>query len=415
MGGRMKEDIMGNMKKIGTVLSLKLGLAVFCAMAALAPAVFAEDAKPAAPALSADDLKKALGLSIYLQAGYTYNSDAGAIGGEEEQNDLRVFDHKANSFTLDLAQIVFQKDPALGNVGYKLKFSAGETAKWIHSRGLSGAPLDQPQSGEGTDSFDVTEAYVSYTAAVGRGLRFDFGKMVTYHGAEVIEAIDNPNYSRSFLFNFAIPFTHTGLKVSYSFTDALSASFHIVNGWDNSTDNNQAKTYGVSLGFTPAEVFSLTVNGMTGAEQDEQGTNVPTMGSASSNKRDLLDVVATIKPMKPLSIILNTDNGREQNVPALPSGASGPAEWKGYAGIVKYDLSDRHSVAARGEVFNDEDGFRTGTAQRLKEVTLTWEIRLNGGLILRPEYRHDSSDVASFDNGTKNSQNTVALGAMYRW
>jgi hypothetical protein len=77
------KDIMSNMKKIGTVLSLKLGLAVFCAMAALAPAVFAEDAKPAAPALSADDLKKALGLSIYLQAGYTYNGDAGAIGGEE--------------------------------------------------------------------------------------------------------------------------------------------------------------------------------------------------------------------------------------------------------------------------------------------------------------------------------------------
>ena len=403
------------MQKRSPIPGLKIALAILCAMAALTSAAFAEDAKPAAPVLSADDLKKALGLSVYLQAGYTYNSNAGAIGGEEEQNDLRVFDHKANSFTLDLAQIVFQKDPALGNVGYKLKFSAGETAKWIHSRGLSGAPLDQPQSGEGTDSFDITEAYVSYTAAVGRGLRFDFGKMVTYHGAEVIEAIDNPNYSRSFLFNFAIPFTHTGLKVSYSFTDALSASFHIVNGWDNSTDNNGAKTYGVSLGFTPAEVFSLTVNGMTGAEQDEQGTNAPTMGSASSNRRDLLDLVATIKPMKPLSIILNTDNGREQNVPALPSGVSGPAEWKGYAGIVKYDLSDRHSVAARGEVFNDEDGFRTGTAQRLKEVTLTWEIRLNGGLILRPEYRHDSSDVASFDNGTKNSQNTVALGAMYRW
>jgi hypothetical protein len=32
--------------------------------------------------------------------------------------------------------------------------------------------------------------------------------MVTYFGAEVIEAIDNPNYSRSFLFNYAIPFTH---------------------------------------------------------------------------------------------------------------------------------------------------------------------------------------------------------------
>jgi hypothetical protein len=423
----MEEDIMSKMKKISTVLSLKVGMAIFCALAALASAAFAEDAKPAAPALSADDLKKALGLSVYLQAGYTYNSDAGVINGEAEQNDLRVFDHKANSFTLDLAEIVFQKDPALGNVGYKLKLSAGETAKWIHSRGLSGvapAPGSFNNAGENTDSFDVTEAYVSYNAAVGKGIRFDLGKMVTFFGAEVIEAIDNPNYSRSFLFNYAIPFTHTGLKMSYGFTDALSTSLYIVNGWDNSTDNNKGKSYGASVTYAPAEVFSLIVNGMTGAEQDETLYATPgpgIAGSSSSNRRDLLDVVATIKPMKPLSIILNTDNGREQDVPAAsfpasktPSGP-GPAEWKGAAGIVKYDLNDMHSIVARGEVFNDEDGFRTLTAQRLKEVTLTWEIRLNGGLILRPEYRHDRSDVASFDNGTKNSQNTVALGAMYRW
>ena len=386
------------MKKVIVVMCA----AVLAGMAVMASPVFAEDAKPASPALNADDLKKALGLSVYLQAGYTYNSNAGAIGGEAEQNDLRVFDHKANSFTLDLAEIVFQKDPAVGTVGYKLKLSAGETAKFIHSAGLV--------SSAGDDPFDVTEAYVSYTAAIGKGLRFDAGKMVTYFGAEVIEAIDNPNYSRSFLFNYAIPFTHTGVKASYAFSDALNAGVYVVNGWDNSTDNNRGKSYGLSVGYTPVESFSLLVNGITGPEQDEQGPNAPTVGSSSSNKRSLLDVVATIKPVKPLSIILNTDNGREQNVPTV-----GPAVWKGYAGIVKYDLTDVHSVAVRGEVFNDEDGSRTGTAQRLKEVTLTWEIRLNGGLILRPEYRHDGSDQPSFDNGTKNSQNTVALGAMYRW
>ncbi len=131
------------MKKMGSILGLKIGLAIFCAMAAMSSAAFAEDAKPAAPAISADDLKKALGLSIYLQAGYTYNGNAGTANGDSEQNDFRVFDHKANSFTLDLAQIVFVKDPALGNAGYKLKLSAGETAKWIHSRGLSGAPSDR--------------------------------------------------------------------------------------------------------------------------------------------------------------------------------------------------------------------------------------------------------------------------------
>lgn len=389
------------MKKISSILGLKIGLMIFCAMIAMSLAAFAEDAKPAPPAINVDDLKKALGLSIYIQSGYTYNGNASNGATRSSENDLRVFDHKANSFGVDLAQIVISRDTTTADTsGYKLKLSMGETAKWIHARGLSGAPLNQAQVGEGTDVFDVTEAYVSYMAPIGRGLRFDLGKMATYFGAEVIEAIDDPNYSRSFLYNYATPITHTGLKMSYGFTDALSASFHVVNGWDNAVDNNTGKCLGVSVGYAPAEVFSGYVNYMSGPEQDNNNHDI----------RTLVDLIATIKPVKPLSIILNYDNGNEQN--AVPSGT---AKWSGFAGIVKYDFNDKFSLSVRGESFDDTDGFRTGTKQKLTEVTVTPEIRLVGGLIVRPEYRHDSSDKQSFDNGTKKSQDTVALNAMYRW
>jgi len=383
------------MKKIGNVLGWKLGLAVFYAMVALTATAFAEEAKPAG--LNPDDVKKALGMSIYLQGGYTYNGNASSLtgipGDPGEENNLRVFDHKANSLGLDLAQIVFQKDPALGNTGYKLKISAGESAKFIHSAGLV--------SSAGDDPFDVTEAYISYNAAVGKGLRFDVGKMVTYFGAEVIEAIDNPNYSRSLLFNYAIPFTHTGLKTSYGFTDALSASLHIVNGWDNSTDNNSGKCVGLSVGYAPAEVISGYVNLMTGPEKSDN----------NRDNRTLVDLVATIKPIKPLSIILNYDDAQEDHSAA----SGGTAKWSGFAGIVKYDINDTYSIAVRGESFDDHDGVRTGAVQKLIEATVTLELRLNGGIILRPEYRHDSSNKESFDNGTKKSQDTIALNAMYRW
>ena len=390
-----------NKKKIGTVLGLKLGTALFCAMAALAPAVFADDAKPAQVLISADELKKALGLSMYLQAGYTYNGNASAAGplddtGNGEQNDFRAFDHKANGFTLDLAQIVFQKDPVPGNAGFKFKLSAGETAKFIHAAGLG----TQPTGTANPETFDVTEASISYNAPLGKGLRIDLGKFVTYHGAEVIEAIDNVNYSRSFLFNYAIPFTHTGLKMSYSLTDALSASIHVVNGWDNATDNNRAKTYGASVTVAPAESFSLIVNAMTGPEQND----------INGNKRTLVDLVATIKPVKPLAVILNYDNGKEEMGEGAPA-----VKWSGFSGIVKYDISDTYSLAVRGESFDDRDGARTGVIQKLKEVTVTPEIRLANGLVVRPEYRHDLSDQEVFDNGTKKKQDTIALGVMYRW
>jgi len=296
---------------------------------------------------------------------------------------------------LDLAQIVFTKDPTASALGFKVKLSTGETAKYIHATGL----------GEPTDSFDVTEAYVSYNAALGKGLRFDIGKMVTYFGAEVIEAIDNPNYSRSLLFNYAIPFTHTGVKASYAFSDAVNVSLHACNGWDNATDNNRAKSLGVSVGLTPSEKISGYINYMQGPEKVDN----------SRDSRALLDIVATIKPIKPLSIILNYDDGKEENIIGTKD-----AEWTGFAGIVKYDFNDTYSLSIRGEQFDDKDGYRLptstlGTSQRVTEVTVTPEIRTASGLIIRPEYRRDSSNIESFANKTKKDQDTIAIGVMYRW
>ena len=111
--------------------------------------------KPAGTTL--EDIKNLLGLSIYLQGGYTYNFK----NPDSQENDLRVFDHKANSFTLDLAQIVFTKDAPVGGVGYRLKLSAGETAKFIHDdRHLRRHRESMP--------FDLTEAYINYVAPMGR-------------------------------------------------------------------------------------------------------------------------------------------------------------------------------------------------------------------------------------------------------
>ena len=374
------------MKKMAWVLGLAL---------LASGAVYTGEAK--AEGLKPDEVKNALGASFYLQGGYTYNGNASQMTTGSGENDLRWLDHTANSFTLDLVQIVILKDPTdPGTAGLKLKISAGEYAKLIHSAGLGDAA-----PGQNPEAVDITEAYLSYIAKVGKGLRLDFGKMGTFIGAEVLEAKDNPNYSRSLLFSYAEPLTHTGLKVSYAFTDAVNAAFFAVNGWDNATDNNKAKSYGLSLGLVPAEMFSASVNVIQGPEQTDN----------SSNMRTLLDIVATIKPIKPLAIILNYDDGKEEK-----AGAAGEdVKWSGLSGIVKYDITDKYAVALRGEYFDDKDGFRTGTVQKVKEVTATFDAKLGGGLIVRPEYRHDSSDKESFDNGTKKTQDTFALALMYAW
>jgi hypothetical protein len=355
--------------------------------------------KPEAKPATLEDVKKTLeeiknylGLSIYLQGGYTFNfrnPDSGT-------NEQRIFDQKTNSFLIDLAQIQFLKDAPVGELGYKLKVSFGETAKFIHSKGL----------GELDDVVDLTEAYVNYAALLGRGLKLQFGKFVTYHGAEVIEAKDDFNYSRSFLFNYAIPFTHTGFVAGYTFSKSLTANLYVVNGWDNTNDNNKGKTFGTSFVVTPIEPFSMNFNFMYGPEQTDN----------SSNDRFLFDWVGTLKATKNLTFMVNTDYAHEDKDP-LNSGKN--SEWYGVAGYAKYDFTDFFSTSIRAEYFDDKDGVRTGIAQKLKEITITPEFKIVKNLLVMPEYRHDWSNKDAFDSHhntvDRKSQNTIAIGIMYTW
>ena len=363
------------------------------------PEAKAEVKAEAKAALSPEDIKNVvngikdyLGLSIYLQGGYTFNfrnPDSGI-------NEQRIFDQKANSFLIDLAQIQFAKEAPVGGLGYKLKVSFGETAKFIHSAGL----------GDPNEVVDLTEAYVNYVAPLGSGIKLQFGKFVTYHGAEVIEARDDFNYSRSFLFNYAIPFTHTGLTAGYTFSKALSANIYVVNGWDVFNDNNKGKTFGTSFLVTPIEPFSMNFGFMYGPEQSHNSTHY----------RFLSDWVGTFKATKNLTFVVNTDFANEEKDP-LNGGRN--SRWYGIAGYAKYDFTDWFSTTIRAEYFDDKDGVRTGIAQKLKEITITPEFRIVKNLLLRPEYRHDWSNNDGFDSHhntlNKKSQDTIAIGMMYTW
>ncbi len=182
------------------------------------------------PGLTLAGVKDYLGLSVYLQGGYVY-----------------TVANTSNSFVLDMAELQLWHKPQIGEVGYKLKIMAGSTAEFIHSNGLGASTKDVP--------FDLTEAYVTYVAPLGSGLTIQFGKFVTFTGAEVLEAKDNMNYSYSFLFLDAIPFTHTGLMLSYTVAEIVTISAYALNGWDNTLDNNRAKTYGLSLDIAPSQYF----------------------------------------------------------------------------------------------------------------------------------------------------------------
>jgi len=366
----------------------------------------------ASPALS---FLKDITFSGYVQTTYNFNFEA----PPSRTNQLRIFDDDANQFNINNIELAFSRQPTEKvPVGFGVVMNAGRDTRKTKALGL-GAGDDNP--------FDLQQAYVTYVAPVGKGVTFKAGKFATLLGAEVIEAPANFNVSRSFLFGFAIPFTHVGALATYPLTEQVSATLGVVNGWDNVKDNNRGKAAIGQVSLAPVEGLTLLVNGIWGAEQ----TNM------ESPTRWVVDVVATYTPpsLKALTLQANYDYGEEDRAVDTGTGVRRDAVWQGISLIGNYDLTEKLSFALRGEYFIDQDGARTafaGTAtpsglplqSRLNvyEVTATAKYKLWQGLFTRLEYRHDQSVSAGgaklvFDGdagaSTRKRQDTIAIELVY--
>jgi hypothetical protein len=316
---------------------------------------------------------------------------------QDQQIGLRYFDTQANTFSLDGVEVVLQKAVAkAGDAGFRVDLVAGSTLAKAQAAGLS----------LGT-SADLQQAIVSYIAPVGNGLRLDVGKFVTHMGYELIEGYDgyNDNYSRSLLFNYAIPLTHTGIKASYSINSMVSVMGMVVNGWDNAIDNNASKSIGAQLAILPAPPLAFYVNYIGGPENADDNHSI----------RHVVDLIGTFKASDALSLGVNADYGREDGTSLVVAGED--AKWYGVAGYAKISTPSPFSVGLRAETFKDDGGTRLGLGRvRASEFTVTPALKFGSNFVVRGEGRFDwvDDEVFTDDEGMpKKTQGT--LGINFIW
>ena len=311
-----------------------------------------------------------IAVNAFVSTAYQYNLNRPQSGVDS----YRVFDYNDNSFNLDVAEVVLQMAAAKPNdAGFRLDIVAGKSIPRI----------SKAQDRYNTQ-YDVQQAFASYIAPIGSGLRIDVGKYVTHLGYELIEGYDgyNDNYSRSILFGFAIPFTHTGAKASYAFNSKIAGMVEVVKGWDLVHDNNGAKSVGAQLTLTPVGPLSVLLNWIGG----------PEIANDNHSARNVFDVVTVLKATSALTLGVNGDYGIEKGTSRVDPGSD--AKWKGVAGYATYALSSKLSVSLRGETFRDEGGTRLGTDTRatLSEATLTPAYKFTDHVVLRAEVRHDQAN-----------------------
>jgi hypothetical protein len=309
----------------------------------------------------------------------------------------RQFDVKGEQFTLAVAQLTFSKKAVPGsNVGGLIQLIAGNNADLM-------AALDP----DGDSLKNIQQGYLSW--AGNDGLSVDFGKFLTWIGAESVIAGDSDQYSRSFLFTYGQPIYHVGLRATKSF-GALAGGFYLVNGWNEAGDSNAQKSLGISLGyaFSQGTVALNWYGGNEAAGSGEfpvGGIGFPDVGTRRVN---LYDLVAVFNPIPKWKFAVNADYAKADSVNGSSSGA-----WEGVAFYAKYQATDKLASAARFEVFNDKDGLRFGVPLRVNSFTVNLDYLLDASTLLRVEFRHDSANEPYFicDSGFRKDRDTLTFAA----
>ena len=266
-------------------------------------------------------------------------------------NQLQNFDFRADTLHVNMGKITIDHAPA--PLGFHLDVGFGEAFDVIHS--TDRAP----------DAFKYFEqAYVSLKPKSWHGVEVDAGEFVTAAGAEVIETNANWNYSRSLLFSWAIPYYHFGVRASFPVGPHFTGGFQVVQGWNNIYDNNSGKTYGVNGAYAWKKVTWTNVY-YVGPEKP--GTN--------KGLRNLFDTTVLVNANDNFSYYVNFDYGRDKNI------GPGAQQWTGIAAAARYAIGKKYAIASRLEWYDDMDGFTTGVAQSVKEVTLTGEYKMTGWLL----------------------------------
>ena len=375
-------------------------------------------------------------LSAQIEAGIMGNPSGPADG----LNFGHLFTDHANQVQLNQLLLTANKplDPKDPNYqwGFKLQFMYGSDARYTQFLGELNR-VDPNQRYQ----LDVVEANVlaHLPWLTEGGIDLKVGQYPTPLGYETIDPSTNPFYSHSYIFQFGLPFKHTGaLTVTH-----VNGTLDIYAGIDTGTnttfgplgDNNGAVggLGGFNLTFLDG---NLTILALThfGPEQPTRLLS-PIGFNANGQWRYYNDVIVTWKASDVLTLV------SEANLVRDGFGTDDkPVNGFGFAQYASYALTDTVALNGRAEYWRDDNNFfvasfpsnnapilaqqgfapfvhtAPGTSTTYGALTLgvTWKPALPApvtGLLIRPEVRWDHAFTNNHPFNGQQDNNAVTIGA----
>jgi len=364
-----------------------LGLAAV-GLVSLAPAVLAQTAtQQGTPLLTS---LSATTISGYVDTSAVWNPGTGNANPAPYAFNAG----KQDGFNLDAVDIKLSKPLEEGkwSAGYVAEISAGTDAVAIDG-----------------SAYPVRQAYVDLEVPVGNGLELKMGRWDNILGYETSDAMNNPNWTRSYGYSFE-PTEHTGLLASYKFADWMGLQAGVA---DMLNTGGLSKSYGGNDRSLPGtyqnEGKKTLVSLLTLTAPDSWGFLKGSalyagfdigQGWASASTEEFYAGATVNTPLTGLSLGASYDE--IQDVALVNAGTGYDAGYfQAIAGYASYKINAKSSLNGRIEyadgtaLSNAETGngaaLPYGTFDKVIALTGTFEYDLWANVISRIEVRWDKN------------------------
>jgi len=390
---------------------------------AAAPAAPAA-AAPAAPASWVSGIK----VSGHIDAGIMFNGADPANG----VNFGHAFTDKSNAPELNQFALTVERDPdtkaTKPDFGFKFQGMFGTDSRFTHFLGeLDEAPTTRNQ-------FDIVEAnlqaHLPFLTKLGTEVKV--GQFSTPIGQEVIDPTGNTFYSHSYVFQFGIPYKHTGIlftthaspivDIYYGYTTGVNTTVGSGGGYN---DGQFHFLGGFGLNFAKLTVLALTHIG----PEDPAGSLIGV--DIHKQYRYLNDVLFTYKVNDKLTSVTEFNYIRDDGFNATGGGV---------VQYFTYAVNAQVTAAIRAEVWRDSQGFYVAAFPGNQDavhaekglpntsygagpvtygaITLGMNFKPSGlpkiidGMTIRPEIRYDRAlaGAAPFNGNPGTSKDQFTFG-----
>lgn len=298
-----------------------------------------------------DSIRSTLAFTGYLEAYYSYD-----FGSPDNHNRPSfVYSHnRHNEINLNLGFVkaAYQTD----NIRANLALAAGTY-------------MNTNYAVEPGVLKNIYEANAGVKISDKRDLWIDAGIFASHIGFESATGKDNWTLTRSICADNT-PYYESGVKISYTTGNGRwFISGLVLNGWQRiqRADGNNTPAFGHQLTFRPNSKITLNSSSYIGSDKPD----------SIRQMRYFHNLYGIFQVTDKFALTAGFDIGAEQK----SKGSSGYNTWYNPVVLLKFAPGSRHSITARAEYYNDENGIMIGTDT--PNGFKTWGYSLNYDHLIR--------------------------------